>query len=563
MAPSRRAEWLYIGQRLKAISGLHEITARGEELYRYLTQVVEMCVARPFFEKTEELFNQYTLGNAGGEAYSTFFSKDYGVDNPPAAVGTIPFAIARKDSLQTLRASAYIRDSINLRKGYARGKKWLIEEIAEQAGARVQRFRAADIDKYPGPGCRISGLDLRRALDLESEQTRAHYKAACPWIRNGLRALRQADIFHMRGFIAIAPTFEPNSDLPSRAWRRGSILGKPYVFVWFNDHFHNLHGPEIRTWLIPASVFERKCIFAVEDPKIDVTLLDLTPEGFLKEAEAQKLPILSVSTASVLWGGLANAWPQGQGPAHSWETPTHRWRDTKWQDPFHIHRALFDGSYTKETNPEIERLFRITTQEHQHIQAVMRFGHDLYHSFLTIEEQVAKGFLRRGAPPPKLILPGSSTNPTTTRLPSDGASAVGGSATGGDKSGEPPHAPETGQISSDELSYTHPRTFLLERFLERRNDLLRNGAEPSPDSFPRLQLDYTRLFRQQHDTPFITGHDMMLHVPGEESIPLVHGAKKDTVVKRRVVMDEYMEAVYDRHIVKRFQTNNCPRIVLP
>jgi hypothetical protein len=562
-APSRRAEWVYIGQRLKAINGMHDIFARGEELYRYLTQVVEMCVAQPFFEKTEEFFNQCTLGRPQGAEYSTFFSEEYGVDNPPAPVDTPVFAIAREDSLQTLRTSAYIRDSINRRKGYARGAKWLIEEIAEEAGARVQRFHVADIEKYPGPGCRISGLDLRRALDLESEKTRAYYKEACPWIRNGLRALHHADIFHMRGFIAITPTFEPGSDLPSNSWRRGSILGKPYVFVWFNDHFHNLHGPEIRTWLIPASVFERKCIFAIENPGIDVNLLDLTPEGFLKEAEAQKLPILSVSTASVLWGGLANAWPQGQGPVHSWETATHSWRNTKWQDPFHIHRALFDGSYSKEATPEIERLFNLTFQEHQRIQAVMRFGHDLYNSWLTIEEQVAKGFLRRGEPPPKLTLPRSPKNTPPTQPPPNGANTVGESQSAGDESGRPPEAPYGNQSFVNELSYTQPRTFLLERFLKQRNDLLRNGAEPLPESFPRLQLDYTRLFRQQRDTPFITGHDMMLYVPEGEPIPLVRGGARDAVITRRVVMDEYMEALYEQHIVKRFQTNNCPRIVLP
>lgn len=562
--PSKKAEWLYIGQRLRSISAGHDSAARGKELYCYLTQVVEMCVARPFFEQTEEYFNQLTLGRQPGPLFSLFFREDYGVDNPPAPEGSVPFSIARTETLQTLRSSAFIRDSINLRKGYARGKRWIFEEIAEEAGARVQRFRVGDIDKYPGPGCRISGLDVRRALDLESKQARDYYKACCPWLRHGIGALHHADIFHMRGFIAISPTFEPAVDLPARTWRRGSIFGKPYVFVWFNDHFHNLHGPEIRTWLVPASVFHRKCVLAVEHPeKIDINLLDLTPEGFLKEAERQQLPILSVSTASVLWGGLANAWPQGQGPAHSWETPTHRWRTTRWQDPFHIHRALFDGGYTKVETPDMRRLFNVAAEEHRRIQAVMRFGHDLYASFLTIEEQVAKGFLRRGAPPPRLRFLGPDKSPLPNPFSSDAMGETAGATSDREGSGPAPESPLDDAISPGEASYTLPRTFLLERFLERRNDLLQKGAEPPPDSFPRLVLDHTRIFRQQRDTPFITGHDLMLHIPGKESIPLVRGAREGVVFNRRVSMDEQMEALYDRHIVPHFRTNNCPRIVLP
>jgi hypothetical protein len=556
--PATKAEWNYIGQRLQNLMRLHNPTTAGEETYRFLTQTIEMCVARPLFDANEALFNQITRGQKADYHHSLFFKHDYGADNPPAADSTPAYHISRQESLNTLRSSAFIRDSINLRKGYTRGRKWLLEEIFEHAGGQVERFRVADIEKYPGPGCRISGLRVSAALDWSTQDSRRYYKKACPWLRKGLGSLPIAEFFHMRGFIAISPRLELINGEPIAGWKGGSIRGTPYVFVWFNDHFHNLHGPEIRTWLIPATVFKQKFAPAKGLSEYnDLNDLDITPEGFLMEATQQKLPIFSVSTSSVLWGGLANAAPQGYGPASSWEVIS-SWNTSKWQDPFHIHRALVGNQYHRTEDDVTRRIFNIAQAEHRLIQAKMRFGHDLYASFLTIEEQVAKGFLTRGKPPPLLRFPKSGSNqPEQSGLKDNGANE--GVAESAGFSSEDSH----NGLSSESLAYTAPRTFLLERFLEQRNALVRRGTPRPSGAFPQLQIDYTRLFRKQPGTPYITGHDMMLNLPDGKVIPLVRDAVPGQVMNRPVFLDEGMEFLYHHHVVSQFRTNNCPRIVLP
>jgi hypothetical protein len=184
--------------------------------------------------------------------------------------------------------------------------------------------------------------------------------------------------------------------------------------------------------------------------------------------------------------------------------------------------------------------------EHDIIKKRVQFFLDLHSSFLTMEEAWAKGYANADEDPAKIV-------------------PLAGSGEGERKKGEdaPPSQEVQGDIG-DSLEPTRPRTRMLERFLAVRNELARSGALKSKRDFPVLELQYTRLFARQAETAYITGADMMLHLPSGERMPLVrtqgggHGVLRDTVE-----LEEHLEAAWDEHFVSRFALGNCPRIVLP
>jgi hypothetical protein len=458
-------------------------------------------------------------------------------------------ARAYAEASQSFRHLAATRYSLNVRKGYTRAMssgKWLIEEMAEETGGTAARLHAKDISLYPGSGTVLSELDPRNALDFSTRESSAWYRQNCPWLGVGLETLPSASIYLFRGFMAIARSFETSGEAPSGAWRTAVIDGHPYAALWFNDHFHNNRLPEVRMWLVPEKIFYDKMQFALGSG-IDPNLIDLTPEGIAEAAHAAKLPILSVGTSSVLFGSFANARPFGSGSAHGdWESTGHPFAAGQFQDPFHIHRAVSYG-YTLEmmTDP-IGNLFARVRREHEKIRGVHSFFQDIHSTYLSIEEAWAKEYARSGEKPAKLDLPPPHRQ---------GGGGAGGAGAGqGRKEGD--------REDSSPFAVPLARTRILEAFLELRNKVIDSDPGASPKQFPTLELQYTRLFARQEETPILRGSDLSLWMPGGEFLSLT-GEKPRKVVRRAFELDERSEALWLSHFVSYFKPMNCPRIIMP
>jgi hypothetical protein len=105
---------------------------------------------------------------------------------------------------------------------------------------------------------------------------------------------------------------------------------------------------------------------------------------------------------------------------------------------------------------------------------------------------------------------------------------------------------------------------MLQHFLDLRNQIVATRSDVTVKDIPSLELQYTRLFARQANTPFISGPDMMLVFPDGKQVSLLPGkAQAGTLVTKVAEIDERMEALWDEHIVSRFAPNNCPRIILP
>jgi hypothetical protein len=386
-------------------------------------------------------------------------------------------------------------------------------------------------------------LDIRNALDFSTSESRRRHLKASPWIAASLRAGSDVEYHFTRGFKAIARTMNAALRPPSRIWsEKGSYNGEPYSALIFNDHFHNDVLPEVRMWLVPERVLHRKLVWAIEN-NVDINRLDLTPEGLAEEADALNLTIFNVGTSCVRWGSFANAWPHGSGPAHDWERDS-EWAYSHWQSPWHIHRALVNNRYSEQLTKKVGLVMVGARVEHDTIKHMVNFFLDLHSSFLTMEESWAKGYAN------------AEEAPAREEAPSEQDMDGGGGPTedGAEKEAD-------GQF---DFVARRPRTRLLEHFLDVRNQIVTSRSDVTIKDIPSLEVQYTRLFARQAETPYISGTDMMMVFPDGKKVSLLPGkAKAGTLVTRVVEMDERMEALWDEHIVSRFAPNNCPRIILP
>lgn len=599
--PRSRHVWSYFGQRVGSLAALKNPEIRDQRLAAYMVSFPEFLASRKFFDGEEIHFRQINLENRPAVEYRTFYRNVYGADSGPGPQGSAVANEAIRDTGKVFRLLAAARQGINVRKGYARNLesgKWLLEEIAEDLGGHAQRFKVADIDEYPGPGVRLSGLRIQNALDLSTPESRRAYLKAHPWIGASLRAGHEVDYIKMRGFIAITRSLERAASPISKAWDKfGSLqvcatrlevrnvpvtrpawsdpallnleegrrtvpinvkhrtfLKEPYAAIWFNDHFHNNRLPEVRMWLVPERVLHRKFIFAIENG-VDPNRLDITPEGIAEEAAYLRLPIVNVGTSSVRWGSFSNAWPHGYGYGHEWEAEEgpskgKGWALTRYQDPFHVHRALADVEryYEFLVEPVARNMARAKV-EHDELRPVITFFHDLHASFLTMEEAWAKDLTQLGEGPARLIIPGSKKPPEPRRER-------------GKRRDDERGADEASAFEG--FAYERPRVRLLQRFLELRNQMAMSTKPYEAKDYPVLELQYTQHFAQQKRTAVIRGHDMALYLPEGGRIPLVPGmSASDIVYRSEAELTELMEALWVEHFVNHFAPNNCPRIRLP
>ena len=413
--------------------------------------------------------------------------------------------------------------------------------MAEELKGESSRYRYGNIEAYPGTGLRLWDLDIRNALDLSTAESRRRHLKASPWIGASLRAGSEVEYHLTRGFKAIARTMNASLGPMSRVWsEKGSYKGEPYSALIFNDHFHNDRLPEVRMWLVPERVLHRKLVWAIEN-NVDINKLDLTPEGLADEADALNLTIFNVGTSCVRWGSFGNAWPHATGPAHDWER-YNEWSYSRWQSPWHIHRAMVNERYSESLTEEVGRAMVAARVEHDKLKHIVNFFLDLHSSFLTMEEAWAKGYANAEEPPAREESP-----------PEQDMDGGGG-----------PTGDEIGEQNPFDFVARRPRIRMLQHFLDLRNQIVASRADVTVKDIPSLELQYTRLFARQANTPFISGPEMMLVFPGGKQVSLLPGKfHAGTLVTKVVEIDERMEALWDEHIVSRFAPNNCPRIILP
>lgn len=297
-------------------------------------------------------------------------------------------------------------------------------------------------------------------------------------------------------------------------------------------------------WLVPERVLHRKLVWAMEN-NVDINKLDITPEGLAEDAEALSLTIFNVGTSCVRWGSFANAWPHGSGPAHSWERYSD-WSYSRWQSPWHIHRSMANERYSEIMTAEVGRVMVAARVEHDKIKHMVNFFLDLHSSFLTMEEAWAKGYANAEEAPARAEAP-----------PEQDTDGLGESfeSSGGGAEGE--------NVLYDFVT-RRPRTRMLQHFLELRNQIVTSRSTLTPKDIPSLELQYTRLFVRQANTPYISGPDMMLVFPDGKQVSLLSSRSRSGMLVTKVVeMDERMEALWDEHVVSYFAPNNCPRIILP
>lgn len=547
--PTSRALWKFFGQRLTALSTIKNEQQRSDRLYRYVVSFREYVAARPFYLKEEQHFRQLNLEGKPAADSRLFYRDDYGVDNGPGREGSLSAEVALEETAKAFRIMAAARYGLNVRKAYARslsGGEWLFDRMAKELQGETQRFKVADIELYPGPGTRMSGLDIRNALDLSTPESRRFHLKAHPWIGSSMRAGQETEYLFFRGFMAITRPIEAGGRPLSKAWQQyGSFDNEPYAAIIFNDHFYNDWLPEVRMWLVPERVLHRKIMFAVENG-VDINKLDVTPEGLAEDAYAQHLVVFDVGCSCVRWGSFANAWPHGEGPPHDWEE-TSEWAYTRWQSPRHVHRALVGDQYREFLEADVAEVMAKAKVSHDVIKHRVNFFLGLHSSFLTMEESWAKGYSFENEGPARLDI----------EQPEEEREAGAGRA-----DEEEPREPAG--LDELERGASRPRTRMLEYFIEMRNRLIESGQKLYYSDFPNLELQYTRLFSRQAGTPYISGADMMLYLPDGSKKSLISGPRPRAAIYPKIIkLDERLEAMWDQHFVSRFVPNNCPRIIYP
>jgi hypothetical protein len=542
--PSNPAHWDYFAQRVSYLNGIKDAAAHDLRMGAYVVSFREFAAALPFYEEEERHFRRMNLEGVASSGDYRFYTDDYGVDNGPGPEGSDLADKPLQETARAFRVMAAARYGLNVRKAYTRTihdtSKWLLEHMAEELKGESRRYRYREIEAYPGTGVRMWGLDIRNALDLSTPQSRIRYLKACPWIGASLRSGQETEYHLTRGFKAISRTLDAALRPLSREWKeRGSYEGEPYTAIIFNDHFHNDRLPEVRMWLVPERVFHRKVMWAIEND-VDINKLDITPEGLAEDADNSGLPIFDVGCSCARWGSFANAWPHATGPAHTWER-YNEWALTRWQSPRHVHRAMSGERYSERITEEVGRVMVAARVEHDKINRMVNFFLDLHSSFLTMEEAWAKGYANAEEEPAREEPPQDSP---------EGASS------------EP--QPHEGEDSPLDFEVRRPRTRMLEHFLQLRNQIVLSKPRATAKDIPSLELQYTRLFARQKDTPYISGADMLMVFPDGRQLSLLGGnAKPGEIVTKTVEMNERIEALWDQYFVSLFAPNNCPRILLP
>jgi hypothetical protein len=206
---------------------------------------------------------------------------------------------------------------------------------------------------------------------------------------------------------------------------------------------------------------------------------------------------------------------------------------------------MVEERYSQKLTVGVGRVMVAARVEHDKIHRMLNFFLDLHSSFLTMEEAWAKGYANADEDPAR------EEAPPSTQGQWRGASY-----------------PAQQDPESFDLTPQRLRNRILDHFLELRNQLLesvRSQGDRSSKAFDiRLELQYTRLFVRQADTPYLSGADMVLVFPDGTKISMVGGRHQPGVlVTQKLERDERMEALWDKHIVSYFAPNNCPRIIYP
>lgn len=542
--PSNPAHWEYFAQRLSYLQGIKDTDGRDRRMSAYVVSFREFAAALPFYEEEERHFRRMNLEGVAASGDYRFYTDDYGVDNGPGPEGSDLADKPLRETAKAFRFMAAARYGLNIRKSYTRPirdtSKWLLEHMAEELKGESRRYLYREIEAYPGTGLRLWGLDIRNALDLSTPKSRMRFLKASPWIGASLRCGGETEYHLTRGFKAISRTLDATTRPLSREWNeRGSYEGEPYAAMIFNDHFHNDRLPEVRMWLVPERAFHRKVMWAIEND-VDINKLDLTPEGLAEDADSLGLPIFDVGCSCARWGSFANAWPHATGPAHSWER-YNEWALSRWQSPRHVHRAMSGERYMERLSVDVGRTMVAARVEHDKINRMVNFFLDLHSSFLTMEEAWAKG------------LANADEEPAREEPPQDNPQ---GSPSGSQ--------PDENDESPLDFQVRRPRTRMLEHFLQLRNQIVSSKPRVTAKDLPSLELQYTRLFARQKDTPYISGADMVMVFPDGRQFSLLGGkTQPGEIFVKPVEMTERIEALWDQYFVSLFAPNNCPRILLP
>jgi hypothetical protein len=221
-----------------------------------------------------------------------------------------------------------------------------IADFGIDAGGTVFGLHASSIEKLPGRGYMLVGLDPLKAFEPDPESldtARATFsKYYDAWsFGHGLDHLEQTQFWFTRQFIALTAPTESQF----------SIAGNHYSLIAVNmarkNPFCNkLLAVPTEVWssffegtLVPIDEYESGS-FTAED----LSAKNLTIENLRLECKQRGLPIFDITSGSAFRGSLVNAGtPQG-APYHEWEAMRQRETKDAWG---HVHKSHGLGDWTQ------------------------------------------------------------------------------------------------------------------------------------------------------------------------------------------------------------------------
>ena len=189
---------------------------------------------------------------------------------------------------------------------------------------------------FPGKGLYLKGIHTDRVFATDTETDPFwQYKKSLPWIKEEIDTLDKVDFIFLRGMVAVIPP--PDDKL---------LLDTHYSYIVFNDHFENPGNDE--AYLVPTIILKSLLQDSLvplkkykNEAETDVNEQGLFLEDLKDTAELLELPIVNITSASCLSGGLCNAFPPFSKPFHEWQTNvyTREWHDFSG----HVHKSMILG----------------------------------------------------------------------------------------------------------------------------------------------------------------------------------------------------------------------------
>jgi hypothetical protein len=262
---------------------------------------------------------------------------------------------------------------------------WLLKRFGEDAFNVVFDVFTKHMNKFPGHGTVLSGLNESRvfALDLSAIEHGGDplhlYKDAWPWAANEFDDLQNTTYTFTRGFIAVT---HPNT--------KYSIAGRQLSYIVFNEHFYGAGMP--RAILAPSEVLGDLLMPSLQNRSLvrlptDANDIMKSPAEFLAKFGDR---YIDVTSASNLGGGLCNAFLPGSEPFHEWE----RYRQDETHDTLgHVHKSHILGGYQSTMTTELDEalkplrvahdeVYRVTTA-YQNLFDLFRLAHTFWHTGQT------------------------------------------------------------------------------------------------------------------------------------------------------------------------------------